>query len=126
MENSSQISDQTVETQTKRKVLWRGDILTKTYLEACIEEVTASGRLGNSLKPHSWLKVGDILRKTHHFEVDARQMRSRCDYLKSRYFAWCQLKSKTKNHYDPATNSFDFTDEEWEQHAKVHSLLILM
>ena len=122
MDNSSQTQNQAAEIQKKKEVLWRGEILTKTFLEACIQEVTASGRLGNSLKPHSWLKVGDILRKTHNFEVDARQMRNQYDYLKSRYVAWCQLKSKTGNHYDPTTNSFNFTDEEWEQHAKVHSL----
>ncbi|KAK1360886.1 hypothetical protein POM88_045360 [Heracleum sosnowskyi] len=30
----------------------------------------------------------------------------------------CQLKSKTGNHYNPVTNSFNFTEEEWDQLCK--------
>lgn len=63
--------------------------------------------------------MGEILKKTHDFEVDARQMKNRYDYLRSRYVAWCQLKSKTGNHYNPAANSFNFTEEEWDQLCKV-------
>ncbi|KAL1802871.1 hypothetical protein ACET3Z_031518 [Daucus carota] len=29
----------------------------------------------------------------------------------------------TVNHYDPTTNSFNFTDEEWEQHAKGNKII---
>ncbi|KAL6522024.1 hypothetical protein OROMI_031901 [Orobanche minor] len=99
--------DQASETQKNKKVLRRCERITKTFLEACIEEVTASGRLGSNLKPHSWIKVGEILKKTHNFEVDARQMRNRYDYLRSRYVAWCRLKSKIGNHYDPGNKIID-------------------
>ncbi|XP_074378360.1 uncharacterized protein LOC141719894 isoform X1 [Apium graveolens] len=125
-ETKTQASDsqnQGSETQKKKKVLWRCELITKTFLEACIEEVTASGRLGSSLKPHSWIKVGEILKKTHNFEVDARQMRNRYDYLRSRYVAWCRLKSKTGNHYDPTTNTFNFTEEEWDQLKKGNKIV---
>ncbi|KAK1401868.1 hypothetical protein POM88_001473 [Heracleum sosnowskyi] len=118
MDPSNTTQNQSNETQKKGKVYWRGELITKTFLETCIEEVTANGRLGSSLKPHSWVKVGDILKKTHGFEVDARQMRNRYDYLRNRYVAWCQLKSKTGNHYNPVTNSFNFTEEEWDQLCK--------
>lgn len=75
MDQTNKTQNQANETQKKGKVYWRGEHLTKTFLEACIEEVTANGRLGSNLKPHSWVKVGEILKKTHDFEVDARQMR---------------------------------------------------
>ncbi|KAK1402045.1 hypothetical protein POM88_001650 [Heracleum sosnowskyi] len=45
-------------------------------------------------------------------------MRNRYDYLRNRYVAWCQLKSKTGNHYNPVTNSFNFIEEEWDQLCK--------
>ncbi|KAK1400216.1 hypothetical protein POM88_010079 [Heracleum sosnowskyi] len=105
MDQSNKTQNQSNETQKKGKVYWRGELITKTFLEACIEEVTASGRLGSSVKPHSWITVGEILKKTHGFEVDARQMRNRYDYLRNRYVVWCQLKSKTGNHYNPGPSS---------------------
>ncbi|KAK1403515.1 hypothetical protein POM88_003120 [Heracleum sosnowskyi] len=48
-------------------------------------------------------------------------MRNRYDYVKSRYSAWCLLKSKTGNHYDPTTNKFNFTDAEWTQHSQANT-----
>ncbi|XP_074350060.1 uncharacterized protein LOC141689610 [Apium graveolens] len=48
-------------------------------------------------------------------------MRNRYDYLKFRYSAWCLLKSKTGNHYDPTTNKFNFTDAEWTQHSQANT-----
>ncbi|KAL8102765.1 hypothetical protein AgCh_027328 [Apium graveolens] len=82
---ASESQNQGSETQKKKKVLWRCELITKTFLEACIEEVIASGRLCSNLKPHSWIKVGEILKKTHNFEVDARHLRNRYDYQRSRY-----------------------------------------
>ncbi|KAK1403260.1 hypothetical protein POM88_002865 [Heracleum sosnowskyi] len=118
MDQSNKTQNQSNETQKKGKVYWRGELITKTFLEACIEEVTASGRLGSSLKPNSWITMGEILKKTHGFEVDDRQMRNRYDYLRNHYVVWCQLKSKTRNHYNLVTNSFNFTEEEWDQLCK--------
>ncbi|KAL6575794.1 hypothetical protein OROHE_000775 [Orobanche hederae] len=118
MDQHSETPTQASETQKKKNVIWRCELITKTFLEACIEEVIFSGRLGSNLKPHPWIKIGEILKRTYNFEVDARQMRNRYDYLRSRYVAWCQLKSKTGNHYDPTTDTFSFTEEEWDQYAK--------
>ncbi|KAL6579796.1 hypothetical protein OROMI_007820 [Orobanche minor] len=50
-------------------------------------------------------------------------MRNRYDYLRSRYVAWCRLKSKTGNHYDPTTNTFNFTNQEWDQLAKGNKII---
>lgn len=47
-------------------------------------------------------------------------MKNRYDYIKGKYTAWCQLKRKTGNHYDPTTNTFNFTDEEWELKSKAN------
>ncbi|XP_074359916.1 uncharacterized protein LOC141700042 [Apium graveolens] len=50
-------------------------------------------------------------------------MRNRYDYLRSRYVAWCRLKSKTGNHYDPTTNTFNFSEEEWDQLKKGNKIM---
>ncbi|KAK1380405.1 hypothetical protein POM88_027149 [Heracleum sosnowskyi] len=42
MDQSNKTENQPNETQKKGKVYWRGEFLTKTFLEACIEEVTAN------------------------------------------------------------------------------------
>ena len=61
--------------QKNLRVYWN-DKITKTFLEACIQEVTVSGRLGSSLKTYSWANVKEILKKTHNFDVDNKQMRN--------------------------------------------------
>ena len=75
--------------QKNLRVYWN-DKITKTFLEACIQEVTVSGRLGSSLKTYSWANVKEILKKTHNFDVDNKQMRNRYDYLRHRVVKWFQ------------------------------------
>ncbi|KAK1368798.1 hypothetical protein POM88_034890 [Heracleum sosnowskyi] len=114
--------DESSETPSQKplRTYWKDDILTKTFLEACIHEVVVSGRQGSSLKPYSWENVGEVLKKTHNFDVEQRQMRNRYDYLRHRYAAWCSLRAKTGNHYNPTTNTFNFTDQEWKQHIQAN------
>ncbi|KAK1361907.1 hypothetical protein POM88_046381 [Heracleum sosnowskyi] len=47
-------------------------------------------------------------------------MRNRYDYLRHRYVVWCSLKAKTGNHYNPTTNTFNFSDQEWKQHIQAN------
>ncbi|KAK1401587.1 hypothetical protein POM88_001192 [Heracleum sosnowskyi] len=111
------------QTQKKKRISWKDEALNKTFLEACIHEVTINGRQGTSLQPQSWIKVGEILKNKHSFDVSSRKMRNRYHYIKFRYSAWCLLKSKTRNHYDPTTNKFNFTDAEWTQYSQNAPLL---
>lgn len=114
--------EQTSETQKPKRtrVSWRNESLVKTFLEACIREVVKNGREGASLKPQSWRKVGEILKDTYNMIVDQKQMKNHFDYLRGKYGAWCKLKSKTGNVYDPSTNRFNLSDEEWTQEIKVY------
>ncbi|KAK1374636.1 hypothetical protein POM88_030829 [Heracleum sosnowskyi] len=97
--------------------LWQGSqmLMLKTYMPIDKESQ------GTSLQPQSWIKVGEILKNKHSFDVSSRQIRNRYDYVKFRYSAWCLLKSKTGNHYDPTTNKFNFTDAEWTQHSQANT-----
>ena len=73
----------------------------KTFLDACIHELTTNGREGFGLKANSWKTIREKLINEHGKEVDQKQMRNQFDYYKSKYVAWVKLKSKTDNLYDP-------------------------
>ena len=49
-------------------------------------------------------------------------MKNHFDYLKGKYGAWLLLKNRTGNIYDPSTNTFNLTKEEWEVEMKVNLL----
>ncbi|KAL6548760.1 hypothetical protein OROGR_008526 [Orobanche gracilis] len=101
--------------QHKRiRISWKDHNIVKTFLEACILEVGMNGKGGSSLKALSWKKVAETLKNTHNFVVDRNQMRNHFDYLKWKYGAWLKLKNKTDNVYDPSTNTFNLTPEEWD------------
>ena len=105
--------------QKKPRLNWKKESVVKTFLEACIHEVAVNGRDGVSLKMLSWKNVGEILKKEHNFIADQRQMKNHFDYLKSKFSAWTKLKNKTGNVYDPVTNTFNLTEEEWQIEMKV-------
>ncbi|KAJ9552517.1 hypothetical protein OSB04_016562 [Centaurea solstitialis] len=100
--------------QKRPRISWKDHNVVKTFLEACILEVGLNGKEGSSLKALSWKKVAETLKTTHNFIVDRKQMRNHFDYLKGKYGAWLKLKNKTGNVYDPSTNTFNLTPEEWD------------
>ncbi|CAI9279350.1 unnamed protein product [Lactuca saligna] len=67
----------------------------KTFLDACIHELTTNGREGSGLKASSWKTIREKLINEHGKEVDQKQMRNHFDYYKSKYVAWVKLKNKT-------------------------------
>ncbi|KAJ9541936.1 hypothetical protein OSB04_028442 [Centaurea solstitialis] len=102
----------------KPRIYWRKEIVVKTFLEACIQEIALNGREGGSLKPVSWKNVAETLKRTHNFIVEQRQMKNQYDYLKGKYGAWSKLKNKAGDVYDPLTNTFNLTEEEWQIEMK--------
>ncbi|KAJ0821721.1 putative Myb/SANT-like domain-containing protein [Helianthus annuus] len=45
-------------------------------------------------------------------------MKNAYDNLKAKYVGWAYLKNKTGNIYNPQTNTFTLTNEEWEEFKK--------
>ncbi|PWA47138.1 hypothetical protein CTI12_AA430900 [Artemisia annua] len=115
--------EQIGELKKRKKINWRNERAVKTFLEACIQEVEENGPRGGSLRASSWSKVATKLKSSHNFVVDQKQMKNHFDYLKAKYKAWSTLKKKAGNLYDPLTNTFDLTDEEWNLEIKVTFLL---
>ncbi|XP_052622453.1 L10-interacting MYB domain-containing protein-like [Lactuca sativa] len=96
----------------------------KTFLGACIHELTTNGREGSGLKASSWKIVREKLMNEHSKEVDQKQMRNHFDYYKSKYVAWVKLKNKTGNIYDPIKNKFNMTDEQWKEEGKLNKHML--
>ncbi|CAI9302966.1 unnamed protein product [Lactuca saligna] len=102
----------------RNRVSWKNVNVAKTFLDACINEIAINGREGGSLKRMSWKKIGQTLGDNHNFSVDRKQLKNHFDYLKNKYGAWLDLKNKCGNIYDASTNTFNLTDEEWENEIK--------
>ncbi|KAI3808824.1 hypothetical protein L1987_24785 [Smallanthus sonchifolius] len=105
-------------TTKKIRINWKLEGVEKTFLEACIHEITLNGREGSSLKQMSWKNVMEKLKTEHNFIADQRQMKNRYDYLKAKFAAWSKLKNKTGNVYNPVTNTFNLSEEEWQLEMK--------
>ncbi|KAL8250697.1 hypothetical protein R6Q59_034390 [Mikania micrantha] len=104
---------------TKRsRISWKQEGVEKTFLEACVHELTLHGRKVGSLKALSWKRVAEKLQLEHKFIADQKQMKNRYDYLKSKFTVWTKLKDKTDNVYDPITNMFNLSEEDWQLEIK--------
>ncbi|XP_074383565.1 uncharacterized protein LOC141725080 isoform X2 [Apium graveolens] len=107
-------------TKTKPRVIWNNENVTKTFLEACIREAADSGKQGGSFGQQSWRKVIKILKESHNFVVDQKQTKNRFDYIRYKYQAWCRLRNKSQNVYDASTNTFNLSEEEWDQEIQTN------
>ncbi|XP_076916633.1 L10-interacting MYB domain-containing protein-like [Bidens hawaiensis] len=102
------------------RINWKQEGVEKTFLEACIHELTVNGREGGNLKTLSWKNISEKLKMQHNFIVEQKQMRNRYDYLKGRFSAWRKLKNKTGNIYNAVTNMFNLSEEEWQLKMKTN------
>ncbi|KAJ9543459.1 hypothetical protein OSB04_023166 [Centaurea solstitialis] len=102
----------------KPRVYWKDDAV-KTLLEGCIQEMSATGTQGSSLKMQSWKNIAETLKNTHNFVVNQRQMKNQFDYLRGKYVVFSRLMNKTGNVYNPTTNKFNLTEKEWQAEAKL-------
>ncbi|MFS7960369.1 putative Myb/SANT-like domain-containing protein [Helianthus anomalus] len=100
------------------RINWKQEGVEKTFLEACVHEITVNGHEGSSLKQASWKTVAENLKTQHNFIVEQRQMKNHYDFLKGKFAAWLKLKNKTGNVYDPVTNSFNLSEKEWQIEMK--------
>ncbi|KAL4555348.1 hypothetical protein LXL04_037966 [Taraxacum kok-saghyz] len=98
---------------------WSNDQI-KCLLETCIEEVNTIGRKGLSLHKDSWNKVGRVLKDNFGVDLTKKQLKNAYDNLKAKYTGWIYLKNKTGNLYNPQTNTFNLTAEEWDEFKKGH------
>lgn len=91
----------------------------KCLLETCLEEIGRIGRNGQSLCRESWVILGKKLKEQFHMDLTQKQIRNAFDTMKSKYVGWCYLRNKTGNLYNPETNMFTLTPQEWEDFKKV-------
>ncbi|XP_052627183.1 uncharacterized protein LOC128133704 [Lactuca sativa] len=103
----------------KDRISWKVEGVEKTFLEACLCEVTINGREGSSLKELSGRNVVETLKIEHKFNADQKQMKNRYDYLKSKFGDFLKLKNKTGNVYNSTTNTLNLSKEGWELESKV-------
>ncbi|KAF5785857.1 putative Myb/SANT-like domain-containing protein [Helianthus annuus] len=92
----------------------------KCMLEICLEEIGRVGRNGQSLRRESWGRVGAKLKEEFGFVLNEKQIRNAFDTMKSKYVGWCYLRNKTGNLYNPQTNMFTLTPQEWDDFKKGH------
>ena len=55
-----------------------------------------------------------------------KQMKNRFDNLKANFGAFLKLRNKLGNVYNPTTNTFNLTDEEWDLETKVLFLIKIL
>ncbi|XP_076894521.1 L10-interacting MYB domain-containing protein-like [Bidens hawaiensis] len=92
----------------------------KCMLDTCLEEIGRVGRNGQSLRKESWDRLGKKLKEEFGMNLTQKQLRNAFDTLKAKYVGWCYLRNKTGNLYNPQTNMFTLTPQEWKDFKKGH------
>ena len=102
------------------RVSWKDPILFKSFIDLCLQEANKKNFSGGSLKKEAWERIRLVLQKEKHVELTQKQLKNQWDYLKKKYNVWVKLVGKTGNsHWDPISNTINWTNEQWEDHMKV-------
>ncbi|KAE8692659.1 hypothetical protein F3Y22_tig00110831pilonHSYRG00371 [Hibiscus syriacus] len=68
--------------------------------------------------------TGRVLKERFGMELSQKQMKNTYDNLKAKYIGLVYLRNKTGNLYNPQTNTFTLTNEEWEEFRKGHPKVV--
>nr|DAD35873.1 TPA_asm: hypothetical protein HUJ06_006513 [Nelumbo nucifera] len=92
------------------KDTWKDPALQKLLLDLCLDEVSTHGRQGGSLKKESCMDTGS----------EEKHLKNVFDYLKRKYQLWLTLINRTRNGYNPSTDTVDWSNELWEEFLKAY------
>lgn len=102
------------------KANWDDEKLFKRYIDLCMEEVNAKNTSGGSLKIESWEKIRNVIKVEFELNLAQKQLKNKWDYLKKKTQIWTKLVGITGNtHYDPFTNTINWSTEQWDEYIQV-------
>lgn len=102
----------------KLKATWTPDYH-KIFVDLCVEEVLKGNRPGNYLSKEGWMNIVHSFHEKAGVRYDRMQFRNHWDNMKEQWRVWCKLVGTSSMKWDPDTNTFGASEEDWVSYIKV-------
>lgn len=102
----------------KRKALWTPSTR-KVFIDLCLEETLQGNKPGTHFNREGWRNIVENFHEKTGLKYDRIQLKNHWDNTKEQWRVWSKLIGTSRMKWDPCTNEFGATEEEWENFIKV-------
>ncbi|GKV28341.1 hypothetical protein SLEP1_g37411 [Rubroshorea leprosula] len=101
----------------KMKATWT-PTLHKTFLDLCLEETTKGNKPGTYFTKAGWMNIVESFHKQSGIRYERKQIKNHWDFTREQWRTWCKLVQDSSMKWDPETNSFGASEEDWATYLK--------
>lgn len=92
------------------------------FVEVCLEQTLKGNKPGTYFNKEGWKNILESFGKKTGVRYDRKQLKNHWDCVCKQWKAWCRLTNCSSMKWDPETNTFGATQEDWANHLKVQEL----
>lgn len=90
------------------------------FVEVCLEQTLKGNKPGTYFNKEGWKNILESFGKKTGVRYDRKQLKNHWDCVCKQWKAWCRLINCSSMKWDPETNTFGATQEDWANHLKVN------
>ena len=94
----------------------------KIFIDLCLEETLKGNKPGTHFTKEGWRNImGSFCAKTG-VRYDRKQIKNHWDATRKQWMSWVKLIGDSSMKWNPETNEFGATEEDWRNYIKVSIL----
>lgn len=103
---------------TLKKAIWT-HAHHKIFIDLCLEQTFEGNKPGTHFNKLGWRNIVHLFYEKTGLHYDKTQMKNHWDMTKAQWKAWTKLIGDSNMKWDPITNKFGATVEDWENYIQV-------
>ncbi|KAI9157448.1 hypothetical protein LWI28_022727 [Acer negundo] len=106
-------------THSKPKATWTPG-LHEIFVDICIDETLKGNKPGTHFTKEGWRNIVESFQERTGLKFDRIQLKNHWDLTKEQWKIWCKLIDTSHMKWDPNSNKFGATEEDWENYIKAN------
>lgn len=98
--------------------MWESDYH-RVFLDLCIEQTMLGNKPGTHFSKEGWRNILKSFREETGATYDRMQLKNHWDTMSRQWKIWRKLVQTSYMNWDPETNTFGASDEEWAYYLRV-------
>lgn len=90
----------------------------KIFVDLCLEETLKGNKAGSHFSKEGWKNIMGYFYAKTGVRYDKRQIKNHYDFTRKQWKIWVKLIGDDNMKWDPKTNTFDASEEDWLDYLK--------
>ena len=96
----------------------------KIFVDLCLGETLKGNKPGTHFTKEGWRNIVGSFHAKTGVRYDKRQVKNHYDSTRKQWKVWAKLTADSSMKWDPETNEFGASEEDWSNYIKVCMVII--